>query len=89
VVADATPAPILSTQRPKKVPVPLKEKMHRLLYPEYYEKKDTRNWTPTSAVIIPRPRRPEPKKMADKWGPVMREKGVQTSLSMYTLISSH
>jgi hypothetical protein len=81
-VEGATP-PILSPQRVKKITEPLNVKMHRKLYPELYEKSDERNWKATSNVVVPRSRRPEVKKMDEKWAPAMREKGVQRHLSTY------
>jgi large subunit ribosomal protein L19 len=83
VSAETTTAPILATQRPKKMAEPLNQKMHRLLYPELYERKDARNWHPTSSVDRLRSRPPPARRMDEKWAPVMRRKGVQTSLSTY------
>lgn len=81
--ADSSTAPILSTQRPKKVTEALGAKMHRMLYPEYYNREDERNWKPSNDVIPTPTRRVRQKKIDQKWAPVMAEKGVQKSLSTY------
>jgi large subunit ribosomal protein L19 len=80
----ATP-PIISTQRAKKITEPLNVKMHRLLYPEHYEKRDARNWKPKPGVARTRTHRPAPKPMDDKWAAAMRQEGVQKHLSKSTL----
>lgn len=84
VAVEAAKPPIVATQRPKKISEPLNVKMHRMLYPEYYEKVDKRNWIPTRDVKLTRIRRPEKKPIAVKWTPTMRNKGVDKVLSTST-----
>ncbi|KAH7071494.1 translation protein SH3-like domain-containing protein [Paraphoma chrysanthemicola] len=67
---------------PKQYPEALSVKMHRRLYPEYYERKDKFNWEARDAVPYRRPRT-KAKTMASKWAPVMRKDRVQTSLSQH------
>ncbi|KAH7413673.1 translation protein SH3-like domain-containing protein [Phaeosphaeria sp. MPI-PUGE-AT-0046c] len=82
VTTDAAAASIMSTKA-KKISEPLNVKMHRILYPQLYEKKDSRNWTPTSSVVVQRPQRATGKAVDDKWAPTMREQRVQRSLSQH------
>lgn len=83
----ATP-PIISTQRAKKITEPLNVKMHRMLYPEHYERADERNWKPKQGVATVRTRRPATKRIDDKWSTAMRQQGVQKHLSTSTPIKS-
>jgi hypothetical protein len=87
-VEEAKP-PIVSTQRPKKISEPLNVKMHRMLYPEYYERVDKKSWIPRPGVKLTRVRRPAKKPIAVKWTPTMRNKGVNTDLSMSTYCEIH
>jgi hypothetical protein len=80
----ATP-PIISTQRAKKITEPLNVKMHRLLYPEHYERRDAKNWKPKPGVARTRTHKPAPKPIDGKWAAAMRQEGVQTHLSTSTL----
>jgi large subunit ribosomal protein L19 len=84
VSTESATVPILSSQQPKKITEALGVKMHRIMYPEHYKKMDGRNWRSNEGVSAPYIRRPLAKKMNQKWAPVMREKGVQRSLSTYT-----
>jgi large subunit ribosomal protein L19 len=84
VSTESATAPILSTQRPRKVTESLGVKMHRTMYPEHYKRIDEKNWKPNSDVSASYARRPAPKKINAKWAPTMQEKGVQRSLSTHT-----
>ncbi|KAH3941152.1 hypothetical protein HBH64_221990 [Parastagonospora nodorum] len=81
VAVEAAKPPIVSTQRLKKISEPLNVKMHRMLYPEYYERVDKKSWIPRPGVKLTRVRRPAKKPIAVKWTPTMRNKGVNTDLS--------
>lgn len=82
VAVEAAKPPIVSTQRPKKISEPLNVKMHRMLYPEYYERVDKKHWIPRPDVKLTHMRRPGKKPIAVKWMPTMRNTSVDKVLSM-------
>jgi large subunit ribosomal protein L19 len=84
VSSDAAMAPILSSPRSKIFREPLNVKMHRRIYPTLYKKNEKGEWRANERVSAPDVRRPPPKKMGDKWAPIMRQEGVQRNLSAYT-----
>lgn len=85
VASDSAATSLSNTQLPKQYPEALSVKMHRRLYPEYYERKDKFNWEPRDVVPYQKPRS-NAKPVAAKWAPVMRQSRVQTNLSMCTNI---
>jgi large subunit ribosomal protein L19 len=80
VAVDSALAPILSTKRPKKILESLGAKMHRLLYPDLYKKRED-VFVPKERIFRAQERRAKPKHISAKWEPTMRQKGVQTNLS--------
>ncbi|KAF2827064.1 hypothetical protein CC86DRAFT_466806 [Ophiobolus disseminans] len=66
---------------PRRISEALGVRMHRMLYPEHYEKKDEVNWKARGDVIPAPTRRVRVKKTDKKWAPVIAMDGVQKSLS--------
>ncbi|KAH8731738.1 translation protein SH3-like domain-containing protein [Phaeosphaeriaceae sp. PMI808] len=80
VLAEPVTAPLRSTKRPKRINETVGEKMHRLLYPQYYERISKR-WVPKPEVIRVRAPEVKQKKIDPKWTSTMKSQGVQNSLS--------
>jgi len=81
VPAEPSTAPMVPT--PNRVTEALSVRMHRMVYPGLYERKDEINWKPKKHMnVISAPtKRVKPKKIDQKWAPVMGQKGVQKNLS--------
>jgi large subunit ribosomal protein L19 len=82
--SDAATAPISSSPRSKPPRESLSVTMHRRMYPSLYSKIKDGEWRADERVSAPYVKRPLPKKMGEKWAPIMRQEGVQRGLSAYT-----
>ncbi|KAL5117385.1 hypothetical protein ACEQ8H_004701 [Pleosporales sp. CAS-2024a] len=74
-------ASTLKKARAKRVTEPLNAKMHRLLYPEFYQKQDKVNWRPNRGVTVVRAPRPRTLAIEDKWARTMKQDGVEKQMS--------